>query len=358
MMSRRGVLLSAVAAGASDTSLATACAPAVALIEAAVAKREVDAVVLEVTRGRARVTRAFGAAEPDTVFLLASITKPMAAAGVMALVEKGTLVLDAPLAPRLPELGATDSSDRAWREALTLRHLLTHASGLPDMPPHNLALRARHAPLSDFLADALTQPLAFAPGTRVRYQSMGFLLAAVACERAAGKPFRALLDQTLFAPLGMRATSLGLGGRRLAATARCQVSDDPGGWNSDYWRDLGSPWGGAHGTAADLTRWLRTFASPAAIRGALTPDTRRAMRTLATPPGETAYGLGFRLGSFAKGCSPATFGHAGATGVVAWMDPTRDLTCVLLTTLPEARSRATLLVPVSELVARATPAGG
>jgi CubicO group peptidase (beta-lactamase class C family) len=301
-----------------------------------------------VARGKQVFTRAFGSARPDTVFLLASITKPMTAAGMMALVEAKTLPLDAPLAPHAPEL-LTAGPDRAWRVQLTLRHLLTHTSGLPDMPPQNLALRARHAPLAEFLSDALSVPLAFEPGTRVRYQSMGFLLAAVIAERLTGTPFRQHLARVLFKPLRLSGCSLGLGGRAIAATARCQVPDDGGGWNSPYWRDLGSPWGGAHGTAADLTRWLRAFAGAGA--GPLSPATRTAMRTLATPPGESAYGLGWRLGSFAPGLSARAFGHSGATGVLAWMDPDRDLTCVLLTTLPSAKSEASLLRPVSALVA-------
>jgi CubicO group peptidase (beta-lactamase class C family) len=339
MMGRRGFLAGAVAA-ATRPSLQGALGPAVALVEGAVARKQVEAAVLQVTRGRQAFVRAFGAAAPETVFLLASLTKPMTAAGVMALVETRRLSLDTKVAAHLPEL-------REGREQLTVRHLLNHTSGLPDMPPQNLALRARHAPLADFLGDALTVPLAFAPGSRVRYQSMGFLLAAVMVERITGTPFRQHLARTLFEPAGMSSSSLGLGGRAVGTMARCQVPDDAGGWNSAYWRDLGAPWGGAHGTAADLTRWLRLFGGAGA--GPLRAS-RERMRTIATPAGETAYGLGWRLGGFAPGLSPHAFGHSGATGVLAWMDPARDLTCVLLTTWPEAQSGAVLLRPVSAAV--------
>jgi len=161
----------------------------------------------------------------------------------------------------------------------------------------------------------------------------------------------------LFRPLRMASASLGLGGRGMAGTARCQVPDDPGGWNSPYWRKLGSPWGGAHGNAADVTRLLRAFASGQAAT--LSRASTAAMLAPSPPerhsgqPKREHYGLGWRLGIGGRGCSPATFGHSGATGVTAWMDPRRDLSCVLLTTLPSAESQATLLGPVSDAVAAA-----
>ncbi len=108
------------------------------------------------------------------------------------------------------------------------------------------------------------------------------------------------------------------------------MPDDPGGWNSPYWRDLGSPWGGAHGTAADVVRWLRFFADPIDSRPAAPRDGARdadpvgagiKSSTGPAPGGATATGLGFRLGLGGKGCSEQTFGHGGATGCLAWMDP-------------------------------------
>jgi CubicO group peptidase (beta-lactamase class C family) len=182
---------------------------------------------------------------------------------------------------------------------------------------------------------------------------MGILLAAQIAERIAGVPFRELMRRRLFAPLGMTDTSLGLGGRRVEDTARCQVPDEPWGWNSRYWRDLGSPWGGAHGTAADIARLLRFFARQ--TRGPLRPATARLMitpQTPARPDGGDRYGLGWRLGGGGRGASERTFGHGGATGTLCWMDPARDLVFVLLTTRPAAEPRG-ILQPVSDLVSAA-----
>ena len=363
MMSRRDLLLALAAPGAGDP-LAERFERACGLVAARAARGEVAAAVLHVSAGAEIHERSFGRAlDPGAVFLLASLTKPMTAAGVMALCQAGTLSLDAPVAAQLPALltSAASAQDRQARARLTLRHLLSHTSGLPDMPPANLELRRRHARLDDFLADALTVPLAFAPGTQVRYQSMGYLLAAEIAQRRAGQPWREHLRQVLFAPLEMTATSLGLGGRPLGRTMACQVPEDEGGWNSAYWRELGAPWGGALGSARDVGRLLRFFARPEP-GGPLRPETVRAMLTAQGPPGAARapdvhdrFGLGFRLGpgSFAEGLSPRTFGHGGATGVIAWSDPQVDLTCVLLTTRPAADNP--LLAPVCGCVA-GTPA--
>jgi CubicO group peptidase (beta-lactamase class C family) len=347
-LSRRNFLLAA-AGSPFARRLSAAEAPLAERVRAG----KLKAAVLMVATGRQRFARAFGEAAPDTVFLLASVTKPMTAAVMMKLVDEGKLKLDDPVSGHLPELDGE-------RAAITVRQLLNHTSGLPDMPPDNLELRKRHAPLSEFLRSALTVPLRKPPGADVHYQSMGFLLAAVLAEKLVGQPFPEQMRRVLFRPLRMGSTSLGLGGRSMAGTARCQVPDDPGGWNSPYWRNLGAPWGGALGNAADVTRLLRAFASGQAA--SLSRASTAAMLAPSKPEGDARqsgqpkqehYGLGWRLGVGGRGCSPATFGHSGATGVTAWMDPQRDLSCVLLTTQPSAESQATLLGPVSDAVAAA-----
>ncbi len=322
---------------------------AVALVEKATASGEVAAAALHVRQGGLVIERGFGAARtPRTVFLLASITKPMTAAAVMLLVDRRQMALADPIARFVPEFRGGD------RDRVTLRHLLTHTSGLPDMLPENVDLRRRHAPMADFVAAACRTPLLFSPGAEVRYQSMGILLAAEAVERVARVPFRDFLRRELFEPLGMKRTSLGLGGRRITDTALCQVSDDEDwNWNSPYWRDFGAPWGGAHSTAAEVARFLDSFLEPE--RGVLRSETARAMITNHNGGLNKPWGLGWMLdpGTFGKACSPRTFGHYGSTGTVAWADPANGLRCVLLTTRPAAQSRDGLLGPVSDAVAAA-----
>jgi len=320
---------------------------ALELAAAAVASGEVTEVAIDVRQNRKRLV----STHPRRVFLLASITKPMTAAGIMILADRGRLSIDDPAGKFIPEFTG------GGRDRITLRHLLTHTSGLPDMLPENIELRQRHAPLADFVAAAIRTPLLFAPGSEVRYQSMGILLLAEIAERVSGLPLREFLRKELFGPLGMKGTSLGLGGRKIAGTARSQVAEETAwDWNTPYWRDLGAPWGGAHAPAEDVTKFLDLFLYPEGR--VLAPDTARSMIAINTAGLREPWGLGWmrKPGLFGKSSSEETFGHYGATGTVAWADPKTKVTCVVLTTKPASHSREGLLGPISDLVAEAVAA--
>ncbi|HTM48538.1 MAG TPA: serine hydrolase domain-containing protein [Bryobacteraceae bacterium] len=322
---------------------------AVALIEAATRSGAVSAAALHVRQGSSEVSRAFGqASSPETPFLLASITKPMTATAVMILADRRALALSDPVRKFIPEFTGGD------RDSVTVKHLLTHTSGLPDMLPENEALRKRHAPLQDFAAAACRTPLLFKPGTECRYQSMGILLAGDIVERITRTRLRDFLRQEVFQPLGMTQSSLGLGGRPIRSTALCQVAgNDDWNWNSPYWRDLGAPWGGAHATAPDVARFLRAFLLPPST--ILTPQTAAAMIVDQNAGLNQPWGLGWSVkpGAFGKGSSPRTFGHNGSTGTIAWADPKNGLSCVLLTTRPGAEDKEKLLRTVSDKVSGA-----
>jgi beta-lactamase class C len=317
------------------------------LVDRAVAAGDVRTAVLDVRRGKQSFERAFGQARgPETAFIVASISKPMTATGVMLLADRGKLALSDPVRKFIPEFSGGD------RDMVTVEHLLTHTSGLPDMLPENIELRRHHAALAEFVARTCSTPLLFRPGNKVSYQSMGILLAAEIAQRITRMPFREFLRREVFLPLGMRQTSLGLGGRRIEDTAQCQVeSKDDWNWNSPYWRDLGAPWGGVHSTAADISKFLNSFLRPNAL--VLKRDTAAAIVTSHTQGLNETWGLGWKLdpGAFGRGCSARAFGHYGATGTVAWADPETGTRCVLLTTWPAEQSREKLLVPVTEAVA-------
>jgi beta-lactamase class C len=329
---------------------------AAALIKKSVESGEVSAASLYVSQRDFVFQRAFGRApEPDSVFLLASITKPMTAIGAMILVDRGQLSLSDQVRKHIPEFRGAD------RDLVTVKHLLTHTSGLPDQLDENVKLRQRHAPLAEFVAATCRTPLLFKPGTQVKYQSMGLLLAAEIAQRLTKRPFRDFLRDEFFGPAGMTKTSLGLGGRKIADTMVSQVASAPGlygggdtgkdwNWNSQYWRDLGAPWGGAHSAASDVARMLRMFLEPDGK--VLRRETAASMITNQTAGLNEPWGIGWMLkpGTFGRHCSTRTFGHYGATGTIAWADPQNQLLCVLLTTKPADEARSHLLGPVSDLV--------
>jgi CubicO group peptidase (beta-lactamase class C family) len=309
---------------------------------------QVTSAALLVRQGSYEFIRGFGNASRTTPFLLASITKPMTAGGVVLLRDRGELSLSDPIRKFLPRFTGGD------RDLVTIKHLLTHTSGLPDMLPENDALRQRHAPLSEFVDRVFTTPLLFRPGTEVRYQSMGILLASAVAEKITGTPFRDFLKKEIFVPLGMARTSLGLGGRRVQDMARSQVPETGWDWNSVYWRDLGAPWGGAHADVADVVRFLAAFRQ--SETRIWKPGTTREMTSNQNTGLKEAWGLGWRLqqnGGLGKFSSAATYGHSGSTGTLAWADPETDTTFVLLTSKPAAESNRPLIKPVSDIVSEA-----
>lgn len=350
--------VAASAQNASAMSLASAIDAVVSLVQETIGSGNVKAATLHVQRGDERHLHAFGAAAPDSMFLLGSITKPLTAIAVMHLADRGELRLSDPVMRFLPGFSEGD------RAKVTIGHLLTHTSGLPDQLPDNNAMRARHAPLSEFVAATLRIPLSFPPGTRYQYQSMGILLAAEIVELLTQRSLPAFLADAVFAPLGMNRSVLGVGSFQkndLVTMQTDRAAPEAGGgdpnatswdWNSNYWRQLGAPWGGAHASAGDVATFLREFLAPAGT--VLRETTAREMLRNHTPGLGADRGLGFQLGAtLGAGCSPTAYGHPGSTGTLAWADPATGTSFVLLTSLPKNVSGELLLDPASDLISRA-----
>lgn len=309
--------------------------------------------------GKTVATRRFGHqgpepdAEPirdDVLFLLASISKPITYLGAMLLVERGHLRLTDRVTHYVPEFAAHHKEDTL------VAHLFTHTSGLPDMLANNVELRKQHAPLARFVHGAIrdTVPL-FPPGSSVSYQSMGTLMVAHLVEKITGTPLPEFLEAEIFHPLGLESTRLGLRGMDRARVARVQVPEylsagrNDYDWNSPYWQDLGSPWGGLFSTPEEFAvlcqlmlgggqyGGVRLFSRSTIERMTTNrlddfPDIPEPLRR--TQP----WGLGWRLNhpgtddSWGDLLGPRTFGHTGATGTTMWMDPDLDGFCILFTT--------------------------
>jgi CubicO group peptidase (beta-lactamase class C family) len=145
----------------------------------------------------------------DTVFPAASITKQFIAAVIMQLVEQGKLGLDDSITKYFPEAPV------AWK-TITIRHLLTHTSGIPDIvdepevnPPHKTILDFRRDYTEDELARGYTaQPLDFEPGTKMSYCNTGYQLLGILIHRVTGAYYGDYLREHIFAPLGMSTTTI------------------------------------------------------------------------------------------------------------------------------------------------------
>ena len=362
-MQRRTILQSALglavgtplAAALNQGKLDAACDA----LQQASDSKQVSAACLYVRQGETVVNQNFGAAtDADAIFLLASITKPIAIAAVMSLYDQQDFRLEDPVQKFIPEFSGDG------RERIQMQHLFTHISGLPDQLPENQNLRTRHAPLSEFVERAIRTPLLFAPASKYRYSSMGILLACEVARRISGKPIAELPDQVVFKPLRMTRSALGVGKLDIRSLVRCQVasaaqesgSGDSSAkswdWNSDYWRKLGTPWGGAHASTENVARFLSAFLHPQS--DFLKPDTARMMIQNHHPAGMHPRGLGFDVGKSLGGPAHAeVFGHSGATGTLCWADPKSDSVFVVLTTLPAGAAKPHPRTIASEAAAQA-----
>jgi len=174
-------------------------------IEREMKRRQIPGVAVAVIKdGRIVRERGYGLANvehgvpvtPDTVFQSASVGKTFTAALVLLLEKDGKLKLDDPISRHL------DNTPPAWA-GITIRHLLTHTSGLGD-PYTKIDLRKDYTD-DELIALEATMPLLFAPGERFAYSNAGYHLLGFICKRAGGKFFGEQLRERVFAPLGMGA---------------------------------------------------------------------------------------------------------------------------------------------------------
>jgi CubicO group peptidase (beta-lactamase class C family) len=287
------------------------------------------ASLLVVERGNVRVSRGYGYADLErgvaatgaTNYRLASVTKQFTAAAVLLLAEEGRLRLDAGVRSWLPSLpGAAD--------AVTLRQLLTHTSGVLDY--EDLIPAGTRAPLKD--ADVLrlleAEPRTyFAPGSSYRYSNSGYALLALVVAAVAGKGFAAVLRERIFEPLGMRRTVAHEEGVSTVADRAYGYTEIGGSWARTD-QNLTSAVlgdGGIYSSVHDLQKWDAALDDDRL----LSRESLRRAFTAATATDEPGvdYGFGWRITGETRWHSGETVGFRNV--VVRF--PERRSTVIVLT---------------------------
>jgi CubicO group peptidase (beta-lactamase class C family) len=352
------VLLGLALFPASGEALGAEPFPAVAAaMQECVAKGEVaGAVTCIATRDQAVDLQAVGWADiagqrpmrTNDIFWIASMTKPITATAVLMLQEEGKLSVDDPVAKYLPELAGLKTAG-GEPARLTLRHLLTHTSGMAEATAEQYK-SARS--LADLMPFYVGQPLQFEPGTKWQYCQSGINTLGRIVELVSGQSFPEFLRQRLFRPLGMKDTAFYLSAEqlpRLACTyARTNAILQPmpisflHGLSPTNQNRYPAPNGGLFSTATDYAQFCRMILNQGTLDGRsyLKPESVKLMTSLQTGELKTGFtdGNGWGLGwcvvrqpqGISAMLSPGSCGHGGAYGTQAWIDPVKGTVYVLM----------------------------
>lgn len=328
-------------------------------IETAIGQRKLPGAVYHLERGAAVYEQAYGrfdytdgatAVTRATVYDAASLTKVMASApAVLLLAEAGKIDLEAPMMRYLPECGG------GMRDAVTVRHLLTHSSAFKAGLPRSPDWQGQDAALKLACQQVPTDP----PGTAFRYSDINYILLGLLVQRVAGMPLERFVHERIFAPLGMHDTGylplVRMPAARIAPTGGAiGVVHDPSA------RRMGGVAGsaGVFSTAADVARFARMVLAGGTVEGVriLSADSVRLLTTVQSPPGIGAQrAMGMDIDSpFARRprgelFPVGSFGHTGFTGCILWIDPQSRSFYVFLSNRVHPDERSDILALYSAL---------
>jgi CubicO group peptidase (beta-lactamase class C family) len=293
-------------------------------------------------------------ATPKSLFNLYSASKCVTSILVHALVEKGDVHLDKPVAEYIPEFS------RHGKGRITLRHVMSHRAGVPNVPGVKIDLETASDPkaVMEIICDA--KPVSH-PGQQLAYHAltMGYIAGAVA-EAASGKDLRALLTETIREPLGFQHLNYGVAPSDIPLVAQNAFTGAPA--FPPYSANIIA-------TANEASRYFEMLLregeldgtrvlDPGTIRHAVEPQHGLEYDRFMNMP--VRYGLGFMLGhrwvSLFGHDTPAAFGHIGFTAVTVWADPERQISAALMTSgKPFITPGQVLWLNVARAVSRACP---
>jgi len=330
-----------------------------------VARREIaGAVTMVVTANQVLHREANGLADlaagkpmpADALFWIASMTKPVTGAAILILQDEGRLSVGDPVAKYLPEFAALKTP--SGRPAnLTLTQILSHTSGLGEASGP-AALKART--LAELAPLWLAARMQFEPGAQWKYCQSGINLAGRIVEVVSGKPFDVFVRERIFEPLGMKDTTFypDANQRARIATAYARKKEngalEPAPARAEYGRADGPPLGngGLFSTAEDYARFCQLLLGGGMIEGkrVLSAKAVQALSSVVTGDLPTGFfqnetfgkhgaNYGWGIGTCvlktphagaAEVLSPGSYGHGGAWGTQAWIDPAKGVAYVLM----------------------------
>ncbi len=269
----------------------------------------------------------------DSLFFLASVTKPIVATAFMQLVEAGLTDVHEPFVGHLPELGGGAKAQLApW-------HVLTHTSGIADLDPQQM--RRRRPSAAEMTRHVLTEPLRFAPGTRWEYCSASFYLLSLLVERLTGVTFVTHLRTSLLEPLGMDTTFDPRGtGRQIIPVAGIGADNRLMRWLMlRYMARAQVPGGGLFGSLNDLVAFGSATLQPRSAGGRQLPLSAATIALMGTDQTATLrglfdgvqrevhFGLGWGKPTLMRQLagSSRVVSHGGVTGTRLWIDPQAGL---------------------------------
>ncbi len=331
-----------------------------------VAKNEIaGAVTVVVAKDKVLHLEATGLADvaarkpmkADTLFWIASMTKPITGTAILMLQDEGKLNVHDPVAKYLPEF-ANLKTPSGQPANLTVTQILTHTSGLGEAGGP-AAQQAKT--LADLVPLWLAAPMQFEPGSKWSYCQSGINAAARIVEVVSGMTFDTFLEKRLFKPLGMKHTTFYLGDRERAQLVTAYAKNkDTGLLEAVPPRPEFGPRdrppqgnGGLYSTANDYARFCqmllgggkfkgRRYLSADALKFLTTPQTPDAMPTgffQNDTYGRRGLNYGWGLGTCVLKTphdgvpamlSPGSYGHGGAWGTQAWIDPVKGVAYVLM----------------------------
>ena len=303
----------------------------------------------------------------DAIFTIMSMTKPIVSVALMMLYEEGRFLLDDPISKWLPAYAGkqvvVNEAPRPRRERavrpVTVRHVLTHTSGLSLRP--RAGGRAQNQPRPPTLAEAIDRaaniPLNFHPGDQWQYgTSTDFV--AILVEKISGESLDDFLRERLFEPLGMDDTYYNIPESKVSRVAAVYAPRGPGNGielsRAPQYREPRRYFGGQAGlnsTAADYFKFHQMMLNGGELDGMriLSPRTINLMisnhagdRLVYVKGPGYGFGLGYAVlldpGQANEHLSPGSFGWLGAWGTVAWVDPVEDMLGIFMTQITSSRN--------------------